>query len=325
MPRSRSGGSRRRRCRSPRSGARSPGPQHAPARWWYRTRRRRGRGSCWRGRSSGGPFLILLRATRFTANRSPLRRKTLPHQLRGFGWRPTCDIACQAPSSNTARPAASSMALQPITTSVGVTPLLRPNGRGAGPACALAANSRTTLANTCPSESSGMSPSRSASIASAQSAEISLASVSKDGAAWSDGDIDLSIAFDHVELLQPQPQVGDVVAVRQVELIAVPRTDDVHVGFVEGLAVEDAVLVDEFFHLRHAQALAGRAALVRAIVPVGVILALVADDPDLEFAGPHDAHPALGHFAVPAHQHFGHRPAPFDPIVMIPYHMVPYN
>jgi len=27
------------------------------------------------------------------------------------------------------------MALQPITTSVGVTLLLRPNGRGAGPAC----------------------------------------------------------------------------------------------------------------------------------------------------------------------------------------------
>src|SRR6476661_2977406 len=168
------------------------------------------------------------------------------------------------------------MALQPITTSVGVTPLLRPNGRGAGPACALAANSRTTLANTCPSESSGMSPSRSASMASAQSAEISLASASKDGAAWSDGDIDLSIAFNHVELL-------------------------------------------------HAQALAGRAALVRAVVAVGVVLALVADDPDLELAGAHDPHPALGHLAVPAHQHFGHRPAPFDLIVMIPYHMVPYN
>jgi hypothetical protein len=47
-----------------------------------------------------------------------------------------------------------------------------PNGRGAGPACALAANRRTTLANTCPSESSGMSPSRSVSIASAQRAAI---------------------------------------------------------------------------------------------------------------------------------------------------------
>src|SRR4029077_15577943 len=168
--------------RNPRSGARSPGPRHAPARWWYRTRRRRGRGSCWHGRSSGGPFLI-------------------SSQLRGFGWRPTCDIACQAPSSNTARPAASSIALQPITTSVGVTPLLRPNGRGAGPACALAANSLTTLAKTCPSGSSGVSPNRSPSIASAQSAEISLAGASNDGPTSSDCDIDLSIALDHIELL----------------------------------------------------------------------------------------------------------------------------
>src|SRR3954451_5380357 len=127
-----------------------------------------------------------------------------------MGWRPACYIAWQAPSSNTARPAASSMALQPITTSVGVTPLLRPNGRGAGPACALAANSRTTLANTCPSESSGMSPSRSASIASAPSAEIWRAGASKDGPACSDGDIALSIAFDPVALLQPQPVAGNV-------------------------------------------------------------------------------------------------------------------
>ena len=62
--------------------------------------------------------------------RTPPRRK-IPYQLRGFGCRPTRDIACQAPSSNTARPAASSIALQPITTSVGLTALLRPNGRGA--------------------------------------------------------------------------------------------------------------------------------------------------------------------------------------------------
>src|SRR5262249_39517050 len=131
-------------------------------------------------------------------------------QPRAFGWRPTRDIACQAPSSNTARPAASSMALQPITTSVGVTPLLRPNGRGAGPACALAANSRTTLANTCPSESSGMSSRQSASIASAQRAAISLASTPKVAASASDCDIDLSVALDDLELLQPQPLVGDV-------------------------------------------------------------------------------------------------------------------
>ena len=102
-------------------------------------------------------------------------------------------------------------------------------------------------------------------------------------------------------------------AVRQVELVAVPGTDDVHVGLVEGLAVEDAVLVDQFLHLRHAQALAGRAALVRAVVAVGVVLAAVADDADLDLAGMHDPHPALGDIAVAANQHFGHRPCSHRP------------
>src|SRR5262245_659014 len=169
------------------------------------------------------------------------------------------------------------MALAPITTSVGVTPLLRPNGRGAGPACALAANSRTTLAKTWPSESSGMSSRRFSSMASAQRAEISLASVPKSAAVSSDGDIDLSVTLDHLELLQPQSLVGDVYAIRQVELVAVPGTHDVHVRVVEGLAVIDAVLVDKLLHLRHAQAFAGGPALVRAMVTVGIVLPAVTD------------------------------------------------
>src|SRR5262249_48089502 len=62
--------------------------------------------------------------------------------------RPTVDIDCHRPSSNTARPAASSIALQPIMTSVAVTPLLPPNGRTSSPFWAFAANVRTTLAKT---------------------------------------------------------------------------------------------------------------------------------------------------------------------------------
>jgi hypothetical protein len=41
------------------------------------------------------------------------RSSLLLDQLRALGWQPT-DIACQAPSSNTARPAASSIALHPF-------------------------------------------------------------------------------------------------------------------------------------------------------------------------------------------------------------------
>src|SRR5262245_66645508 len=92
-----------------------------------------------------------------------------------------------------------------------------------------------------------------------------------------------------------------------MELVAVPRTHDVHVRMVEGLAVIDAVLVDELLHLRHAQALAGGPALVRAVVAVGVVLPAVTNDADLDLAGAHHPHPALGDLALPAHKHFRHR------------------
>src|SRR5207244_8913194 len=86
----------------------------------------------------------------------------------------------------------------------------------------------------------------------------------------------------------------------EMELVAVPGTDDVHVVAVEGLAVVDAVLVDQLLDLRHHQAFAGGAALVRAIVAVGVVLSAVADDADLNLVGAHDPHPALRDLALPA-------------------------
>src|SRR5262245_9383063 len=48
-------------------------------------------------------------------------------------------------------------------------------------------------------------------------------------------------------------------------------------------------------------------ALVRAMVAVGVVLPAVTDDADLDLAGAHHPHPALGDLALPAHQHFRHR------------------
>ncbi len=51
---------------------------------------------------------------------------------------------------------------------------------------------------------------------------------------------------------------------------------------------------------------------MRAMVAVGVIFAGLADDADLELAGPHHADPAFGDLAVPAYQNIGHvAPDPF--------------
>src|SRR6267154_6513857 len=130
--------------------------------------------------------------------------------------------------------------------------------------------------------------------------------------ASSDCDIDVPVALDDVEFLQLDALVGDMNAVGEMKLVAVPRTDDVHVVAVEGLAVVDAVLVDELLHLRHHQALAGGTALVRAVIAIGVVLSAVTDDADLDLVGAHDPHPAFRHVAVLADQNLGHRPPPIS-------------
>src|SRR4030088_1894958 len=75
---------------------------------------------------------------------------------------------------------------------------------------------------------------------------------------------------------------------------------------IEGLAVIDAGGVDDLLHLLHVRGLGGPA-LVRAIVAIGVVFAAVADDPDLEFPGAPDPHPAFGDIAVLANQRLGHQ------------------
>ena len=85
-----------------------------------------------------------------------------------------------------------------------------------------------------------------------------------------------------------------------------PGADDVHVVLIESLAEEDAAVADAVHHLRHAQPLAGRPALMRAEVTVGVVFVAMADDAD--FLGPDldQPHAAFGDLAVFANQHFGH-------------------
>src|SRR5260221_8790140 len=152
-----------------------------------------------------------------------------------------------------------------------------------------------------------MSSSRLASIASAQAAARSLArSGNAPMRSRSDCDIDLAAPFDDIVLLQAMPVVDDMAAVFQMKLPAMPRADDVHVGFVEILTEENALLADLLDDLRHLQALAGRSALVRADIAIGVIGALGKDHADLDGPALHQAGAAFGDLAFLAHADFGH-------------------
>src|SRR5215468_2192092 len=90
-------------------------------------------------------------------------------------------------------------------------------------------------------------------------------------------DVDRAVAFHHVIFLQADAPVDHMASVRQMKLIAVPGTDEVHVVLVEALAEIGATLSDQVDHLRQLEALADRAALMRAEVAVGVVAAPVAD------------------------------------------------
>ena len=91
-----------------------------------------------------------------------------------------------------------------------------------------------------------------------------------------------------------------------MELIAVPRTDDVQVRLAEFLTEEDAVLSDHVDHLRHPYAFAGGAALMGAQISVGVKIPALVDDADLDVAAADHSDAAICDLAVLADQKIGH-------------------
>src|SRR6185312_1587793 len=117
-------------------------------------------------------------------------------------------------------------------------------------------------ARTWPIASSGTSARRFSSTASAIRPASSLASsATRAPLAASDCDIHFSVALHDAEFLQPDARIAHMGAVGEMIFVAVPRADDVHVGLVELLAEEHAVLADDIDDLRHPHALAGGAAL----------------------------------------------------------------
>src|SRR4029079_16071670 len=151
-----------------------------------------------------------------------------------------------------------------------------------------------------------MSSNRFSSIATANVAAISLARSATFALQSSDADIDRSVSFDDIELLQTNGAIADVDAVLEMELVRVPRADDMHVLAIVILAQDGAIGPEHVEHLRHQHAFAHRPALVRAVIAVGVILAIVANDSNLEGPDRHDPRPALGNLAVLADQYFRH-------------------
>lgn len=120
-------------------------------------------------------------------------------------------------------------------------------------------------------------------------------------------------SFDHVELLQPDALIGNIDAIIQVKFVTVPWTDDVDVVFIVGMADQPAILVEFVDHLRHADALARRAALMRAMIVVGEILSVVLDDGDLQIFHRNDPNGAIGKLGRTAHLNFSHTFLPFAP------------
>ena len=92
---------------------------------------------------------------------------------------------------------------------------------------------------------------------------------------------------------QLEPAIADAFAGREVVFVAVPRTDEMHVGLGEFLPHEGPIGRKHVLDLVHDHALAGRATLVHAQIFVGVELALPAEHADLDVAVKHDAAAAV--------------------------------
>src|ERR1700722_15577415 len=81
-------------------------------------------------------------------------------------------------------------------------------------------------------------------------------------------DIDLIPLLHHLVAAQLELAVGDAFAGLDVVLVAVPRADEVRLGVGEIHALRGLVGHDPLFDLGDDQPLAGRAALVQAVIAV---------------------------------------------------------
>jgi hypothetical protein len=127
----------------------------------------------------------------------------------------------------------------------------------------------------------------------------------------SDRDIDSIGALDNIVFLEPQLAIDDMATIGQMEFIAVPRAHDVDVTLIEGLSKVNSAIADKIHHLRHLEAFASRAALVRAEIAIGIVFAGVPNDPDFQLSGFDQPNPAIGDLTILANKHIRHQSSPF--------------
>src|SRR5438093_4733465 len=143
---------------------------------------------------------------------------------------------------------------------------------------------------------SAVSGMRSGSASAAASA--SLARASDSAGCTSDDDIDASLALHHLVALELEARIGRAFAAEQLVFPAVPGAHDVRVAVIVGLSEISLIGAQELDHLALDHALAGRPALVQAVVAISVVGASVPIDADLEPILTDDADVAVAHFHV---------------------------
>src|SRR5262249_56174989 len=135
-------------------------------------------------------------------------------------------------------------------------------------------------------------------------------------------DIHLVSLLHDLVAAQLELSVGDAFAGLDVVFVAVPRADEMRFGVGEIETLGGLVRHDALFDLGDDQPLAGRAALMQAVIAVGVEFAAVLEYADLGIADEHDPAVAVLEFRRFANDLFPHR-FPSSSLHPLPQHFRP--
>src|SRR5215472_8662269 len=147
---------------------------------------------------------------------------------------------------------------------------------------------------------------RSGSLSAAASVAAARGSSSPGRSITSDDDINASLALDDLVALEPDLRVGRAFAGGELVFPAVPGADDVRLVLVVGLAEERFVGAEQVDDLVADDALAGRPALMGALIAVGVEGAGMPVDADLGAVLADDANVTVFHLKLITDENLRH-------------------